>query len=83
MVVVAHFRDLGPLVTGMIMAGRSGAGIASEIATMKVSERSMPCSPTTTPSHMLEPQLLEPQLPQPATQVTKAPNEVPYEERGG
>ncbi len=26
MVVVAHFRDLGPLVTGMIMAGRSGAG---------------------------------------------------------
>ena len=38
MVVVAHFRDLGPLVTGMIMAGRSGAGIASEIATMKVSE---------------------------------------------
>ncbi|MGB9435293.1 MAG: ABC transporter permease [Candidatus Acidiferrum sp.] len=38
MVVVAHFRDLGPLVTGMIVAGRSGAGIASEIATMKVSE---------------------------------------------
>jgi phospholipid/cholesterol/gamma-HCH transport system permease protein len=38
MVVVAHFRDLGPLVTGMIMAGRSGAGIASEIGTMKVSE---------------------------------------------
>jgi phospholipid/cholesterol/gamma-HCH transport system permease protein len=38
LVVVAHFRDLGPLVTGMIMAGRSGAGIASEIATMKVSE---------------------------------------------
>ncbi len=30
--------------------------------------------PATTPSHMLEPQLLEPQLPQPATQVTKAPN---------
>ena len=38
MVVIAHFRDLGPLVTGMIIAGRSGAGIASEIATMKVSE---------------------------------------------
>ncbi len=33
--------------------------------------------PTTTPSHMLEPQLLEPQLPQPATQVTKAPNATP------
>ena len=33
--------------------------------------------PSTTPSHMLEPQLLEPQLPQPATQVTKAPNATP------
>ena len=31
----------------------------------------------TTPSHMLEPQLLEPQLPQSATQVTKAPNATP------
>lgn len=37
-VVVAHFRDLGPLVTAMIVAGRSGAGLASEIGTMKVSE---------------------------------------------
>lgn len=33
--------------------------------------------PATTPSHMLEPQLLEPQLPQPATQMTKAPNATP------
>lgn len=33
--------------------------------------------PATTPSHMLEPQLLEPQLPQTATQVTKAPNATP------
>ena len=33
--------------------------------------------PTTTPSHMLEPQLLDPQLPQPATQMTKAPNATP------
>jgi phospholipid/cholesterol/gamma-HCH transport system permease protein len=38
LVVVAHFRELGPLVTAMIMAGRSGAGLASELATMKVSE---------------------------------------------
>ena len=38
LVVVAHFRDLGPLVTAIILAGRSGAGLASEIATMKVSE---------------------------------------------
>jgi phospholipid/cholesterol/gamma-HCH transport system permease protein len=38
LVVVAHFRELGPLVTAIVIAGRSGAGIASEIATMKVSE---------------------------------------------
>jgi len=38
LVVVAHFRELGPLVTAIVVAGRSGAGIASEIATMRVSE---------------------------------------------
>jgi phospholipid/cholesterol/gamma-HCH transport system permease protein len=38
LVVTAHFRELGPLVTAIVVAGRSGAGIASEIATMKVSE---------------------------------------------
>ena len=38
LVVVAHLRDLGPLITAMVVAGRSGAGIASEIATMTVFE---------------------------------------------
>ena len=38
LVVVTQLRELGPLVTAMVVAGRSGAGIASEIATMKVSE---------------------------------------------
>lgn len=38
LVVVAHLRELGTLVTAMVVAGRSGAGLASEIATMKVSE---------------------------------------------
>jgi phospholipid/cholesterol/gamma-HCH transport system permease protein len=38
LVVVAHFRELGPLVTAIIVAGRSGAGLASELGTMKVSE---------------------------------------------
>ena len=38
LVVVAHFRELGPLVTAIVVAGRSGAGLASEIATMKISE---------------------------------------------
>ena len=37
LVVVAH-RELGPLVTAIVVAGRSGAGLASELATMKVSE---------------------------------------------
>ena len=38
LVVVAHFRELGPLVTAIVVAGRSGAGLAAEIATMQVSE---------------------------------------------
>jgi phospholipid/cholesterol/gamma-HCH transport system permease protein len=38
LVVVAHLRELGPLVTAIVVAGRSGAGLASEIATMQVSE---------------------------------------------
>lgn len=38
LVTVTHFRELGPLITALVVAGRSGAGIASEIATMKVSE---------------------------------------------
>jgi phospholipid/cholesterol/gamma-HCH transport system permease protein len=38
LVVVTHFRELGPLITAMVVAGRSGAGLSSEIATMKVSE---------------------------------------------
>jgi phospholipid/cholesterol/gamma-HCH transport system permease protein len=38
LVVVAHFRELCPLITAVIVAGRSGSGLASEIATMKVSE---------------------------------------------
>ena len=38
LVIVAQFRELGPLVTAIVVAGRSGAGFASEIATMKVSE---------------------------------------------
>jgi phospholipid/cholesterol/gamma-HCH transport system permease protein len=38
LVVVTHFRELCPLITALVVAGRSGAGLASEIATMKVSE---------------------------------------------
>jgi phospholipid/cholesterol/gamma-HCH transport system permease protein len=38
LVVIAHFRELGPLVTAIVVAGRSGAGLASVLATMQVSE---------------------------------------------
>jgi len=38
LVVVTQFRELGPLVTALVVAGRSGAGLASELATMQVSE---------------------------------------------
>jgi phospholipid/cholesterol/gamma-HCH transport system permease protein len=38
LVVAVHFRELGPLVTAMVVAGRSGAGLSSEIGTMKVTE---------------------------------------------
>ena len=38
LVVIAQFRELGPLVTSIVVAGRSGAGLASELATMRVSE---------------------------------------------
>lgn len=32
-------KELGPVLTGLIMAGRAGAGMASEIGTMKVTEQ--------------------------------------------
>ena len=38
MVTVAHVRELGPIMTSFIVAGRSGAGFTAEIGTMKVSE---------------------------------------------
>jgi phospholipid/cholesterol/gamma-HCH transport system permease protein len=38
LVVIAQFRELGPLITALVVAGRSGAGLASELATMQVSE---------------------------------------------
>ena len=36
--VIAMFREMGPLMTAILLAGRSGAAIAAEIATMTVSE---------------------------------------------
>jgi phospholipid/cholesterol/gamma-HCH transport system permease protein len=38
MVAVGHLRELGPLMTAVIIAGRSGAGYAAELGTMRVNE---------------------------------------------
>ncbi len=38
LIAVSMTREMGPLMTAIILAGRSGAAIAAEIATMKVSE---------------------------------------------
>jgi phospholipid/cholesterol/gamma-HCH transport system permease protein len=38
LVVIAVTREMGPLLTAVIMAGRSGAAFAAEIGTMKLNE---------------------------------------------
>jgi phospholipid/cholesterol/gamma-HCH transport system permease protein len=38
-VSVAMFRELGPVLTGLMVSGRVGAAIAAEIGTMKVTEQ--------------------------------------------
>lgn len=36
---VAMFRELGPVITGLMLAGRVGSAMAAEIGTMKVTEQ--------------------------------------------
>lgn len=36
--VIAMMREMGPLITAILVAGRSGSAIASEIATLKITE---------------------------------------------
>ncbi len=38
MVLIAQVREMGPIMTAIIVAGRSGAGFAAELGSMKVSE---------------------------------------------
>lgn len=38
LVVIATFRELGPLITCFVLASRSGSAFAAELGTMKVSE---------------------------------------------
>lgn len=36
---IAFFREIGPLVTGLLVAGRVGAGIGAQLAGMRVTEQ--------------------------------------------
>lgn len=38
-VAVGMFRELGPVITGLMLAGRVGSAMAAEIGTMKVTEQ--------------------------------------------
>ena len=38
LLAIGLFRELGPLVTAIILAGRTGSAFAAEIGTMKVDE---------------------------------------------
>ncbi|QDG51846.1 MlaE family lipid ABC transporter permease subunit [Persicimonas caeni] len=38
LVVISMVREFGPMMTGIMLAGRSGSAIAAELATMKVQE---------------------------------------------
>jgi len=38
MLAIALFRELGPIITSIILAGRTGSAFAAEIGTMKVNE---------------------------------------------
>lgn len=38
MIAIGLFRELGPLITAIVLAGRSGSAFAAEIGTMKVDE---------------------------------------------
>ncbi len=38
LVAIAMVRELGPIITGILVAGRSGSAFAAEIGTMKVNE---------------------------------------------
>ena len=38
MLAIALFRELGPIITAIILAGRTGSAFAAEIGTMKVNE---------------------------------------------
>lgn len=59
-VAVGMFRELGPVITGLMIAGRVGSSMAAEIGTMKVTEqldalRSMNVNPV---DYLVKPRML-------------------------
>ena len=45
-VAIGVLREMGILLTAIIVAGRSGSAFTAQIGTMKVTRRSMPCRPS-------------------------------------
>ena len=41
---IAMGRELGPILTGVVVAGRVGAAMTAELGTMKVTEQITPCA---------------------------------------
>jgi len=39
MIAVAVLREIGPMITGLVVAGRAGAGIGAELGSMRVTEQ--------------------------------------------
>lgn len=46
---VGTIREIGPVITGLMLAGRSGAMIAAELGSMKVTEQVSALTSLTTP----------------------------------
>ena len=42
---IGFLRELGPMLTAVVLSGYAGASIAAELGTMKVGEKSTPCGP--------------------------------------
>ena len=44
LVSLSMIRELGPVLTSLMVSGRNASGMASEIGSMMVTERSTPCA---------------------------------------
>ena len=39
LIVFSVIKEMGPIITGLVVSGRAGAGIGAELASMKVTEQ--------------------------------------------